>query len=115
MGPLELRSSANDLASVASRNFFAAVGRKPQLFILKTRRSISEIYGRDPGRTVEIDTAADGRYGDYNVLLSDRTQTSSRFAYLPIWRDINLNMLAVRAFVKKKLRLLMKGTRGHSK
>lgn len=64
IGPLELRSSVNDLASVASRTFLSCVGRKPQLFILKTRRSISEIYGRDPGRTVEIYTAAAGRYGD---------------------------------------------------
>lgn len=49
------------------------------------------------------------------MLLSAPKRTSSRFAYLPIWRDINLDMLAVRALVEKKLRLLMEGTRWYSK
>lgn len=43
MEPFEQRSSARVLASVASRNFLACVGLSPQLFILNTRRSSSEI------------------------------------------------------------------------
>lgn len=69
-GEVRVSFSSITSASLASLRFFGTVARSPQLLILKTIRSVGEIYGMKFDGVSLMALAAVGMYGDCRKILA---------------------------------------------